>query len=341
MNKITVLKNKIQSVVKSYLSDEITLLKKKHDFFIFLIFLFVSTTFWFLNALRNNYVANFSFPVQFVNVPDNEIVVGTDKQFIQLKVKGTGFSILRQYLSNSFSSPTYDVSKLRRVKLNGANNAFLISREQRKHFSGQLFMGMELVEISPDTVFVEIQKFEKRKVPVKFNGRLKFEKQFLLSGDVSFDPDSVEVSGPKNIVDTLSSVLTKYFIYEKVRDSLVRNVALMSIKDLTISDKSASMLIPVEPFSETSILVPITVTGLADSLRGKTFPSEVSITFRTGLSKFEKISSSDFSAIVDASSVFNNEQPSRLKVKIEKYPSGIYSMDYSPIFVEYLIERKR
>lgn len=333
--------NKLKSVKSINLSDELQRLKRNKDIFIFFIFLIVSTTFWLLNALRDTYVASFTFPVRYSNIPDNEIVVGPQNNVLQLRLKGTGFSILRQYLSSSVSSPTFDVSKHRRIQQNNNNRIFLLSREQRNYFVSQLYVGLELVEILPDTIFIDLQKLEKRKVPVKFNGNIKLEKQFLLSGGIVFDPDSIDVSGPKNVIDTLSAIFTRYFEYEKVRDTLVRSVSLLRPQGLNISQKTTSMLIPVEPFTESSMVIPIEVIGLSDSLRGKTFPSEVSLTFRTGLSKFDKISESDFRAIVDASVAFSEDRPARLRVRIDKTPQGIYALNYSPIFVEYLIERKR
>jgi YbbR domain-containing protein len=260
---------------------------------------------------------------------------------MQLKIKGTGFTLLRQYVSNKFSPPTYDVSKLLTIHRLGTSKAYLIPREQRNNFTNQLFLGLELVEFAPDTIFISIQKLQKRKIPVRLNGSVNLEKQFLISGPVVFDPDSVEVYGPKSVVDTLSAIFTKRFTIDKVRDSLVRSVLLIHPKRIKVDSKSASMLIPVEPFSESSIQIPIDVVGIADSLRGKTFPSEVTITFRVGLSRFGKIQPADFRAIVDAGPAFSGNRPKRLKVSIERMPTGIYSMDYSPIYVEYLIERKR
>lgn len=335
------IKEWLQNLGNTNLLDEIRRLKQNKDLLMFLVFLFVSASFWLLNALREEYVANFDVPVKFVNVPKNQVLVGDDDKTLQIRVKGSGFSILRQYVSSSFTPLSYDVSRIRRLQGYDNHQGFLLSNEQYNHFSGQLYLGMELVDLSPDTIFIGIQNLVTKKVPVIFNGELQLEKQFLLSGPVVFDPDSVEVTGPGNQVDTLVGIYTKHFLYEKVRDSLQRNVALAQPEGLKLSDKSASMLIPVEPFSESSIIVPIQVVGLADSLRGKTFPSEVKVTFRTGMSKFGKISPNDFRAIVDAAAVFSGDRPPRLRVKIDQMPQDIYSMDYEPIFVEYLIEQKR
>ncbi len=321
--------------------DEFKRLKRNRDIFVFLIFLFVSTTFWLLNALRDTYVASFSFDVNYVNVPDNEIIVKSDNERFELKVRGIGFSILRQYASSSLSSPSFDVSRLKRIKHKNSEYAYLLARDQRNHFSNQLYVGIELIDIIPDTVFIALQKLVKKKIPITTKGEVKLEKQFLMSGPIVFDPDSVEVTGPKSIIDTISAILTKPFVFEKVRDTLIRSVSLVTHKNLSISSKSTSMLIPVEPFTESSMQIPIDVVGIADTLRCKTFPSEITITFRTGLSRFGKIHIKDFRAVIDASAAYTDEKPQRLRVKIDRMPQGIYSMDYSPLFVEYLIERKR
>lgn len=339
--KLLKLNKHLQFLKNLKFSEELKRQKINRDLFVFFIFLLVSTTFWFLNAMRETYVATFTLPLSFVNVPENEVVVESETESIQLRIKGTGFLLMRQYVFTKFSPPNYDVSKLLNIHRQGLSKPFLIPSQQRNYFSNQLFPELEIIEFFPDTIFVSLQKLLNRKVPVKLNGTVKLDKQFIISGQVVFDPDSVEVNGPKNIVDTLSAIFTKDFLIDKVRDSLVRSISLVHPKGLTVKEKTASMLIPVEPFSESSIDIPIDVIGIADSLRGKTFPSEVKITFRAGLSRFEKIKSTDFRAVIDVGDANTGERPKRLKVTIENAPTGIHAMDYTPVYVEYLIERKR
>ncbi|WP_157482418.1 hypothetical protein [Geofilum rubicundum] len=87
----------------------------KRDAYVFLVFLLISTGFWFLNALRDDYVTDFTYPVRFVNVPPNEIVVEGKNQKVDLKIKASGFTILRQRLSSSFIPVVYDISQMNRL----------------------------------------------------------------------------------------------------------------------------------------------------------------------------------------------------------------------------------
>src|SRR5690554_3856254 len=84
----------------------------KRDAYVFLVFLLISTAFWFLNALRDDYVTDFSYPVRFVNVPQNEIIVDGMSQKVDLKIKASGFTILRQRLNSSFVPVVYDISQM-------------------------------------------------------------------------------------------------------------------------------------------------------------------------------------------------------------------------------------
>jgi len=312
---------------------------RNKDVFVFTIFLLISTSFWFFNALRDKYVTDFVFSLRLVNVPSDQILLNSNTQKVNVQVRSTGYSLLRQYISNSFVPINYDVSKLHRSAK--TDKAYLLSREQFNVIKGQLLVGIDLLKISPDTIFISLEPKEEKLIPIKLLGETTFQKQYALSGEISFLPESVYVSGQKSVIDTLSSVYTAIQNFSDLGDTLSKVVDLKQQKGLTYSTNKVELTIPVEPFSERTFSIPVQVVGMHDSLRLKVFPPDVSVTFRAGLSRFEKILESDFSAIVDASQLSNNPKPDRLKVRIESVPNNIQSYDFSPLYVEYLLERRR
>lgn len=313
----------------------------KRDAYVFLVFLLISTAFWFLNALRDDYVTDFSYPVRFVNVPKNEIIVDGMSQRVDLKLKASGFTILRQRLSSSLVPLVYDISQMRRLVRNDKELAYVLSRSQLGSVRDQLLVGMELVDINPDTLFLTMDQLLDRKVPVVLNGEIGFEKQFILADSVRFEPDSVTISGPASVVDTIAAVYSKYLVTEKLKDTYTKKIPLQKYSAVALSHSEATITILVEPFSEKSFSVPILVTGLPDSLRLKTFPSSVEVTFRAGMSQFETISPDNFRASVNGADVLKSERPTRLRVRFDQVPDNIQSYDYSPIFVEYFIEMQQ
>lgn len=312
---------------------------KNKDVFVFTIFLLISTSFWFFNALRDKYVTDFVFSLRLVNVPADEILLNSNTQKINVQVRSTGYSLLRQYISNSFVPINYDVAKLHRSSKSG--KAYLLSRDQFNVIKEQLLVGIDLLKISPDTIFISLEPKEEKLVPIKLLGETTFQKQYALSGDIYFTPESVYVTGQKSLIDTLSVVYTVNQKSTDLADTLNKVVDLEPKNGLTYSTDKVQLTIPVEPFSERTFSIPIEVVNMPDSLRLKIFPPDVNVTFRAGLSRFEKILESDFSAIVDASQLSNSQRPNRLKVKLESAPKNIQSYDFSPLYVEYLLERRR
>ena len=110
----------------SGLVERIKKLLGNRDFYIFLGFLCLSTLFWFINALRGEYVTSLSCPVSFVNVPDNLVILDGSSQKVEAKVMVTDFNILRQKLSSRFVLWT-DVSNMRLTQKEGKSMAFLLS----------------------------------------------------------------------------------------------------------------------------------------------------------------------------------------------------------------------
>lgn len=316
-------------------------LRQNRDLIVFLVFLVIATAFWFLNALRKDYTATLSYPVRFVNIPEGKMLSDDFKGRIQLKVRSRGFVILRYQLSNTFLPLTLDVSEMKSATNNDFEGVYKLINEDRNRIVGQLSQGMELIEIEPDTLFVPLIEHARDLVPVNANTRISFEKQYLQAGPVIVQPDSVEVSGPRDIIDTMRYVSTRQLVFDDLSDTVSTSVQLILPNQVEASERRVSVTVPVQPFSEMNLRVPLKINGLPDSLRIKTFPSEIQVSFRVGISEYEDIDKSQFRAVVDVAPVLSDDRPERLKVRLDRVPPNIESLSFSPIFVEYILEKKR
>ena len=86
-------------------------LRKNKRVAIFLICLIISTVLWFLNALGKNYNAIISYPVKFINPPENRFLSGKPPLALQLSVEGKGFLLLQHKLL-TFSPIKLDISEM-------------------------------------------------------------------------------------------------------------------------------------------------------------------------------------------------------------------------------------
>ncbi len=314
-------------------------LRRNKNALMFLLFIFLSTCFWVINALsKDDYTASLTYPVRYTNSRNNELIKGDLDRELTIKVRAGGFSILSYQVKNR-SAFEIDISQEQRIKIGDKHGAIVATRDYIRDLTGYLANDMELIEITPDTLFIPLIEKVSKKVPVNLSANLKFEKQMQLSGNIAVQPDSVVVSGPEDLIDTLRGVYTKRVLFEKLKDTLVRNIAIEELDQVEISESRVVVSVPVEPFTEVSVKVPIMASNLADSLMLKSFPSEVKVSYRIGLSRAVH-STVDFSAVVDFAELSMSNMPPRLKVKLNKQPEDISFVTYSPVFIEYLLEKQ-
>ncbi len=315
-------------------------LKEDRNLFTFLVFFVLSTGFWFLNALQKEYTTTVEYPVKFTNVPGGYILKDGENKELKLKVKAGGVNILRYHLSTSSDPLTINVSDMKHNSDDENTQFYLISSKYFRSLNGQLSSGLSLLEISPDTLIINLSPLKIKRVPVSANIETHFETQYLQGGKLIINPDSVTLSGDAAIVDSVEEVTTVHTVFNNLKDTLISNISLVNIKGVEMSASTVSVTIPVEPFTESTVLIPIIAQNVPDTFRLKAFPPEITVSFRVSLSRFENIKPDDFLATIHFSNDLLKDKNQRLKVKLEKFPEGLYFMDYSPLFVEYLLERR-
>ncbi len=340
MQNIIKIKDKIPQWISSLKNKMITV-RNNRDLLVFLLFILLATALWFLNALRKEYTTVISYPVHYSDFPDDFILLGEPQNKIQLKIKSLGYTALPYHMGKILSPETLNVSNFRRINSEKNQGAYILTKDLFQNFSDNLTNGIELVDIYPDTLFVRFEKKQRKMVPVIFKSQLNFKPQYYQSGNIKIEPDSVEVSGPGSIIDTLQCVYTENKRYVELSDKLVRNMALVTGEHIESNPARVVVEIPVEAFTEKMVKIPLQHINVPDSLRLKTFPADVNVSFTVAVSRFNTLSSKDFVAQVDykASSPQPGLLPDRLKVKIAKSPEGIKNIDYSPLFVDCLFEK--
>lgn len=299
----------------------------------------IASTFWLLNALEKEYTVELTFPVRYTNMPDNKMLINDPpKQFV-LDVRSFGFTLLRYKLSMAFSPLVFNVGEIGGEMITDQNQLryAIPSKQYQKKMADQISGELNLTAIQPDTIYFQFDEIitQKKKVIPNVNFRLK--KQHHLYDEITVIPDSVDVHGPKTILDTLSGVRTVLQNLKELDQLVQRSVSLEEIKILGFTPKRVTIQIPVEEYTEKQLSIPIAIDSVPDNLKINLFPAEVKVSFMIGLSRFSEIDSSDFTASVSYTDILNKSD--YLPVKLEKVPPHLKSVNFLPIKIEYLIEK--
>lgn len=306
---------------------------------IFLICVAIATIFWFLNALEKEYSIELSFPVRYTNLPKNKILANNPPKHFTVDVRSYGFTLLRYKLSMAFSPLIFNVNEFTGKIMEETNKPkyAIPSRVYHNGIAAQLSNELNITGIHPDTVYFDFDRIVTRKIKVVPDITYELQKQHYLYDDIKVKPDSVKAMGPESILDTLPNVKTVSQHYKELDQLTQRNVSLQEIKKLEFSPKRVVITIPIEEYTEKKLTVPLAIDSLPDSVHVNLFPSEIKLSFMTGLSQFNEITPEDFKMSVSYNDLKN--KMNYLPVRIEKFPPHLKSLNYLPKKVEYLIEK--
>ncbi len=326
--------NKELSQIKDYFKIE--KLRNDKQIVVFLVCLLIATALWFLNALSKDYTTIVSYPVKYVNPPKNQFLANKPPSKFDLKVEAHGFTLLRHKLSLSFSPIVLNLSNLTK-NLQSSSGTYTINGSSLiRRISEQVSNEIRISEVQPESFELVLDSLKSKMVPVRFNITTEFKPEYNLKKPIASVPNKVKITGPSTILDTIYSISTKERSFTKIDADITREVELNEPDNVTVTPKKVELNIEVEKFTEKELNIPITILNKPDNVTVKLFPSEIKVLFSVGLSEFDKIIPSDFSASVDYNSIENGSE--YLNVTIDKKPPLYQLIRFSPEKVEFLVE---
>ncbi|MFO8233953.1 MAG: hypothetical protein R6U04_00920 [Bacteroidales bacterium] len=305
---------------------------------IFLFFLLISTIFWFLNELDNVYVTRISYPVKYTDPPQDKIIAEELPSKLKLKIEGTGFKILEYQLGKKLAPIEISI-RSSNLNMETDSKYYLLTQSIQSTILQELSSEINILDISPDTLQFHFAEKISKTVPVVSNMEYELGQQLMLKNNISIDPDSIIVSGPNTIIDTIDSVKTKNTKLGIINNSFKTTLELEDIhSEVQYSAQKVDITIPVEQYTEGKLRKEIEIKNCPDSIILRIFPSYVQIKYIVGLSNYENVIPELFKVNVDYNETQTENE--KLPVKVESSPDYLKSYSYTPHHVDYIIEKK-
>lgn len=220
---------------------------------VFAFFLLLSFVFWYLNELSKDLKGTINYPVRYINPPKDRIVTGDLPNKLEMELRGPGYSILKVKLSGSRAPVVVDFSRLSPRRLPGAMpHYYLVTSGLINSFSKQMHADFEILSIHPDTLFFGYDRLVTRRMPVKPDLMVELaegRKVIIVS-----DPDSITVTGPAHILDTIHGIRTRHRSFKRMDENFKSKVPLVCPAYLQTTQKR--------------VIVEVTITGKPTSFFG-------------------------------------------------------------------------
>ena len=305
------------------------------DALTFLLFLLLSTLFWFIQRNQATDEVTLAIPIHYRELPADVTITSQLPQSVQVTIRDRGNHLYayqrhrRQMALNIDLMAWHDRSGIGRISM----------KPFEARLQTQLEPGAQILRFSPDSLIVYYVNKESKTLPVELKTDLQFAPQRMMSGQATIRPAEVTAFAPAAILDQLSAAQTKLLSVKNLKDTLVTTLAIQAVDGVQFQPDQVEVLLPVVAFTEGSVSVPVEAIGLPDGYRLRTFPQNVQVSFLVSEALYLTLSAADFQAAVDYGQI--QQSPNELQpVQLLRWPEGVRRLQIRPEKVDCLIEKK-
>ncbi len=302
----------------------------------FIVFLITAVVIWFLITLSKVYTISISFPVKYSDLSQDKILQNEPLKEIDILVKSTGFNIL----STRFLNQSIELNAGNLNKKSTFSYYFLIKNQKNK-IQRQLRSGIEIQEISLDTIYLELGSLISKKVPLIPNLEIDYHIGYDLLDAEVIRPDSILISGPEAYVDQIDEIHLELLKLDDVKSDFSQKVKILrpeNSNNLKVASEFATISGRVEKFTEGVFEIPYKVLNLPEGVDVTSLHKTVKVYFVVGLSDFNKIDKNFFQVVCDYTLSKENNLD-YLVPKVIVKPAFIKSFKVVPNKIDFLIQK--
>lgn len=305
------------------------------EFLTFFFFLVLSTIFWLMTALNETYEREIGVPAYLVNIPKNVVVTSDMEDTVRVTVRDKGFALL----AYTYGEGIRPINVNFQSAITRQSGYGVVSSQELMKMINQRFSGSsKIVQVKPDRLDFHYNYGLSRQVSVKMSGHVVPGKSFYLAR-TRFWPEKVTVYGSKQALDSLRFVKTVPINITNFNDTVLRTVALETIKGVKIVPNTVRIGLYPDILTEENIEVSITAINMPEGKVLRTFPQRVTVNFIVGASMFRSISPEQFAVVVDYNEIIDHPSD-KCSIHLRETPQGVRNARLKMTQVDYLIEEQ-
>lgn len=305
------------------------------EFLIFLFFLALSGAFWLSLTLNDTYEQEFAVPVAVVDVPKNAVLTSDEVDTVKMTIRDKGIFLISYYYGDYLKNIRIHF----RSHSHNNGTGTIAAQELQKIVYSRLFTSSKILSTKPDKLEFYYSYGTKKKVPVRWSGRVIPEELYFISR-VEYSPDSVTIYASEEKLDSINMVYTEQLNYANFRDTLIASCRLARQKGVKTVPEEVRVAFYTDVLTEESIDgIPVQGINLPQGKTLRTFPARVKASFVTGASVFRSLRKEDFVVVADYNELKGNPSE-KCRIHLKSAPPGISRVRLSATQVDYLIENR-
>lgn len=299
----------------------------------FLFFILFSVVVWVFVQFSKEYIQLINVPVNYVNVPMDKFLTEDNPEKLQLRMENTGFKIAWF----SLFPPTLNID-LSEAQYGNGELVYEIE-DHRIDIQEQLGINFDNTRFLLDVLTIEYEQLKEKTLPVIPEVQIGFAVGYAATDSLKIAPDSIRISGPEGVIDTLQNLKTFPVDLKDVKGDIRGTVAIdtTGIPHVNLYQNKVEYRLDVEKFTEGKLKVPVDILNVPEGVNVVIFPKEVLLFYQVNLQDFKKITASDFRIAVDFSNLKPNQ--SFLIPKIVEKPELVNNIRLNENKIQVIIKK--
>lgn len=312
-------------------------LRKNRPLQTFLVCFLVSSFFWLVTKLDQQYTYTLNLEVDYASFPKDKLLERPPAKKLDVKLRASGEKLFRYEL---FGHRDLFVD-VRKVLVNRNGAYFWNPGRNRILLGKQMSSEISIEEIKPDTIFFELSNRVYKKVPIKLNAEVGFDPGFSNIGAWQLQPDSVMISGTEEAIKSISQVSTEEVNLQGVQETVNIPVDLIrpDFNLLDLDPYEVNLKMEVRAYTEAEFSIPLEVRNASGTAKLSLFPSMVNLHCKVPKENWSELNSADFKLFVDASEV--SDSTAFLNIYHEEMPEQVKNVRIYPDQVEFIARHSK
>jgi hypothetical protein len=286
--------------------------------------------------MQTEYEIQLDIPVNYKDMPNDMAFVRTPPSGITIRIRDKGSVLLNYTLGHKISSITVSMKD---TTLSG-DALILPAKDIESIVMRQLIPTTSLLSFDPQRIEIPYSKLNKKRLPVYFNGDIRPEPGFLVSGDIVVSPSTTDVYATEAVLASMSSVQTVYTEIQKGNKTLIRRLKLKETDGAVFDPGTVSVTIPIEEYTQKTFEIPILSRDIPQGYIIRMFPSVVKVTCNVPLSLFKDLSDKDFIVETVVGDMVQNDS-GVINVRLVKKPDWVDRVTLSQDSIEFILEQSK
>lgn len=291
-------------------------------------FLF-SVVLWGSVSLSGDYFVTVVVPVNITNVPRDYLADAVSSREVLLRLRGEGWVLSSISMGSDLEF---------KVSADFDSGRVFLNLNRSINENDWLTSGIQVYDISPDTISTWIERIREKKVKVIPAYHLEFEPGYGLASPAKLSPDSILVFGTQRRLRNLETIPTVERTFTGLDRKTVETIEIAQLDGLTYNFQNSTATFDVQKIVDKEFSkIDIEITNVPEAREIVLFPNNINVVLRGGINVLGKMENDVIRVLVDYYKVIS-DTTGAITPDV-KYPGNTTLVSTQPEKIKYIIKK--